>query len=40
MEVTRENYYEQIENISSGSTLKYKNFTFEVTKTASNTNFK
>lgn len=40
MEVTRENYYEQIENISSGSTLKYKNLNFEVTKTASNTNFK
>ena len=40
MEVTLENYYEQIENINSGSTLKYKNLNFEVTKTASNTNFK
>ena len=40
MEVTTANYFEPIEKIKSGNTLKYKNLKFVVTKTGANTNFK
>lgn len=40
MKITKENFFEQIENINSGNTLNYKNLTFLVTRTDSNTNFK
>lgn len=40
MNITKESYFEQIENIKSGNTLDYKNLKFLVTKTDSNINFK
>ncbi len=40
MKITSENYYHGIENTKSGENLRYKNLTFLVTKSNSNTNFK
>lgn len=40
MKITKENYFETIENAKSGSEVVYENLKFIITKDKANTNFK